>query len=206
MKKAFGVALLGSLMLSGVAEAAFYRVDYTGYTAADSSVVGTYDGYFTYTTDGLDLDKANSTPATPGGVDDLPGSGLATTLLFNYHIPEISGSFDNANAGVGSLIFSDGTLVNWFLGGIESGIGGVVMAGPDQGILDMGLCANCTNFSGILSVPGYESFSLSFPSWQATEISAVPLPGAVWAFGAGLLGLIGLKRRRKARLNEAAIA
>jgi len=29
-------------------------------------------------------------------------------------------------------------------------------------------------------------------------INAVPLPAAVWLFGSGLLGLVGLARRRKA--------
>jgi len=31
----------------------------------------------------------------------------------------------------------------------------------------------------------------------AVEVSAVPLPGAVWLFGSGLIGLIGISRRRK---------
>jgi hypothetical protein len=30
------------------------------------------------------------------------------------------------------------------------------------------------------------------------EISQVPLPAAVWLFGSGLLGLVGIARRKKA--------
>jgi hypothetical protein len=30
------------------------------------------------------------------------------------------------------------------------------------------------------------------------QVTAVPVPGAAWLFGAGLLGLMGLKRRRRA--------
>lgn len=33
-------------------------------------------------------------------------------------------------------------------------------------------------------------------SWQAAEVSAVPVPAAVWLFGSGLLGLVGIARRK----------
>lgn len=40
------------------------------------------------------------------------------------------------------------------------------------------------------------------PSWQGSivsgSISAVPVPAAVWLFGSGLMGLVGVARRRKA--------
>jgi hypothetical protein len=32
----------------------------------------------------------------------------------------------------------------------------------------------------------------------AANASAVPLPAAVWLFGSGLMGLVGVSRRRKA--------
>jgi hypothetical protein len=31
-----------------------------------------------------------------------------------------------------------------------------------------------------------------------TEMPEIPIPAAVWLFGSGLLGLIGIARRRKA--------
>jgi len=35
-------------------------------------------------------------------------------------------------------------------------------------------------------------------SWSSSTVSAVPVPAAVWLFGSGLLGLIGIARRKKA--------
>ena len=43
---------------------------------------------------------------------------------------------------------------------------------------------------------GYNKYHLSF-AWAVSpgQVSAVPVPGAVWLMGTGLLGLLGLKRR-----------
>jgi pimeloyl-ACP methyl ester carboxylesterase len=41
------------------------------------------------------------------------------------------------------------------------------------------------------------AWSVIDPWIQEVTISAVPLPGAVWLFGSGLLGLIGISRRKK---------
>ena len=46
-----------------------------------------------------------------------------------------------------------------------------------------------------------ESFALDFNTLMATNlfsIKVVPVPAAVWLFGSGLLGLIGIARRKKA--------
>ena len=32
---------------------------------------------------------------------------------------------------------------------------------------------------------------------QSGDVSAVPIPGAVWLFGSGLIGLLGLARRKR---------
>ena len=55
-------------------------------------------------------------------------------------------------------------------------------------------------------VPGYPMASGPFPGWNATfggtvtvtSVSAVPVPAAVWLFGSGLLGLVGVARRKRA--------
>ena len=40
-------------------------------------------------------------------------------------------------------------------------------------------------------------FPTQTPTFQGT-VSAVPVPAAVWLFGSGLLGLVGVARRKKA--------
>ncbi len=50
---------------------------------------------------------------------------------------------------------------------------------------------------------GYQVNSYKFGSYyawavQSGDVSAVPVPAAVWLFGSGLLGLIGMSRRKKA--------
>jgi hypothetical protein len=43
--------------------------------------------------------------------------------------------------------------------------------------------------------PGFNAH-FDITSLHVTSISAVPVPAAVWLFGSGLLGLIGVARRR----------
>lgn len=201
MKKLFGLALLGSLIMAGTANAALYRVDFSG-TVGD----GTYDGYFTYDTAGLNLNGSNAVDLTIGGADDLPGSGFETSLIFNYSFTGGSGNFTDANAGVGGLGFSSGELNSWFVGADANGIRQVTYGDPLATQDDLGLCSDCIDHAGWLFLVGDGRHALSFPTWEVAEISAVPLPGAVWAFGAGLLGLLGLKRRRKMKMLQTATA
>jgi hypothetical protein len=42
--------------------------------------------------------------------------------------------------------------------------------------------------------PGTDRYSVL--DLDRAEISAVPLPGALWLLGSGMLGLVGLRRRR----------
>jgi len=51
-------------------------------------------------------------------------------------------------------------------------------------------------FTQSSSFSGLGDPSLAFNDVQSFYISAVPLPGAVWLFGSGLVGVIGLRRRQ----------
>ncbi len=91
---------------------------------------------------------------------------------------------------------------NSFLTGIGSSIQMVGRAGS-------GTAANAETINGIfgdLTVGtssyfsgGTSAYEATFGTVVATEsIGAVPVPAAVWLFGSGLLGLVGVARRKKA--------
>jgi len=58
-------------------------------------------------------------------------------------------------------------------------------------------------FSSNINTQIYHSDGISFPiitstdDWIVTEISSVPIPGAIWLFGTALVGLVGFSKRRK---------
>ncbi len=63
--------------------------------------------------------------------------------------------------------------------GVDDGIGGVGMTSP-----------SFNNFNG-----NFDILSVHFDSYVTAP--AVPVPAAVWLFGSGLLGLVGIARRKK---------
>ncbi len=50
-----------------------------------------------------------------------------------------------------------------------------------------------------MTTPPFEGFNANFDftSINATNVSEVPVPAAVWLFGSGLMGLVGVARRRR---------
>lgn len=67
--------------------------------------------------------------------------------------------------------------------------------------LDFGLRQICQGECSFLVAPlerSYGEVQFKPGGWSVTETSAVPVPAAVWLFGSGLLGLVGVARRKKA--------
>ena len=46
-------------------------------------------------------------------------------------------------------------------------------------------------------IPGYADGYVNLEPQFAVSVAAVPIPASVWLFGSGLLGLIGIARRRR---------
>ena len=62
-------------------------------------------------------------------------------------------------------------------------------------------CVGIMDGDACTGVSGYAMQIGPFPDQNPTfngTVSAVPVPAAVWLFGSGLLGLVGVARRRKA--------
>ena len=180
MKELLGLAMLGCLMLSSAANAAVYSVNFNTTVGDDA-----YAGYFTYDTAGLDLNGENFNN----------GNGLELSLIVKYAENGVAGSFDDTTAGVSLLEFDSGTLVDWAIGGNANGPNTFDSrtVGQADAVLDFVIRSGYDSRFSFGEQLGYPSVE----NWSAQQVSAVPLPGAVWAFGAGLLGLLGLKRRRR---------
>jgi len=65
--------------------------------------------------------------------------------------------------------------------------------------LDANTDINAWAFNMGTGIQGYSKMDKSFYAWavQSGDISAVPVPAAVWLFGSGLIGLAGIARRKK---------
>jgi hypothetical protein len=79
-----------------------------------------------------------------------------------------------------------------------------IVGAPD--LSAVGVPAQLFGFTGSATTGALTSYILGSATWAAdgsltitgNGTSAVPLPAAVWLFGSGLMGLVGVSRRRKA--------
>lgn len=165
------------------AKAAIIQVLFSG----DTSDGGTYIGYFTYDDSLFGANSFNST-SVPGYEINL-GLSIINSAAAN--------GYDQDTSSVSALNFSGGVLTSWRMGGDRSGPGGFsINELPDFYI------------NTALIDPGYgyaqntlNSDQVRFTSldYSVTNISVVPLPAAFWAFGAGLMLVTGLYRRKGGR-------
>lgn len=76
-----------------------------------------------------------------------------------------------------------------------TGLGGSYLITPYSTSFGYGIWGD-TMAVGIVNFAPANNYDTSgFSTWTP---SAVPVPGAVWLFGSGLIGLVGLARRKKA--------
>lgn len=93
-------------------------------------------------------------------------------------------SFDQS-AGFGSYLME-----------FDVDMASLLSEGPG-GLVSLGYSASIVNsMLGLGDIRYYAADTMG--SLVVSEVSAVPVPAAVWLFGSGLIGLIGVARRRKA--------
>jgi len=138
-----------------------------------------------------------------------PGAGAFTDqVTFSITGPS---TFTIANATNTFATPSD-QILNWqasiwdSVDGIVGNAGDVLLFGPQGGGACVGV-PNCQTVggSGFLNGPSlfYAQFTgigsgTSGYSGNISTVAAVPVPGAVWLFGSGIIGLGMLARRRRA--------
>lgn len=199
MKKTAIAAALSIAMGAGAAQAAtmtsatFTMYDSTGGTVGtDTTVTGSIGGGT--------FSVASTTPFF--GTNWTAHSGT-TFGPGTYTIDTIEGGvYEGVEVGAGQV--GGHVLFNW---GSTTDIDVVMVwdvacsGGSCTYTSTDGVATNPANPDGIR---GYGMIDGPFPDFNANfdftvpETSAVPVPAAVWLFGSGLLGLVGVARRRKA--------
>ena len=76
----------------------------------------------------------------------------------------------------------------------------LVPVSPTTIVCSTSSCSDSSTYTldGAFHVNGLGSTTLSYTLHLEGTVSNIPLPPAVWLFGSGLLGLIGISRRKKA--------
>lgn len=188
-----GVAQAAPVAVTGV----FTMYDGSGgVVGVDSTVTGFYDQA------AMTFGVSSTTPffgqqwTASGGTLYAPGSYTTSTTDAGAGVdgPDVTWTVPTGMAG-GNIKFAWGTTT-----GID-----VFMVWDSSGTsLDVAGCstgAGCTpttnGIRGFGMVDGpFQGFSANFD--LSPSPAPVPLPAAVWLFGSGLLGLVGIARRRKA--------
>lgn len=126
----------------------------------------------------------------PGEATDRLHLGRDFTITFDKNIKSILFAFQD-NEGVADGGFDFGIVPDEISGSGISLDGSIIRIGGSGGwALFTGL--NTSSFTDNNMLPDGNDIS-----WYVLETAAVPIPGAVWLFGTGLIGLIGMARRKK---------
>jgi hypothetical protein len=200
-KLAIGCTILGSSLFSNLANAA----------STPLAISFTADA-FSHTPTFPNLPEMPPTDPVSGAfsfvLDDggLTGVGWETKFFSPVAVTPftIDGAEHNAaNTGV-QVDFFNGFAAQLLFGGLVGGIGYF----PEQGVNDFSLMLLQFDPADPYENFSYEQMRYStenFPNVDyfesltgVAQVSTIPVPPAVWLFGSGLLGMIGIARRKKA--------
>ena len=151
-----------------------------------------------------------SSSASVVTTSDLIDVSAATTLGFARSQFERAADF-NALSGSGVLTLSVDVEVQGEVQGAGSEADATIVFGHGTATAWTGSLASIelrgSSGDGIESLPTTLSFSVPmtqgdvvamFAEGEIDVVSPIPIPAAAWLFGSGLLGLIGIARRKKA--------
>jgi hypothetical protein len=161
-------------------------------------------------------DPSNRVPGAAIAVFDTPSSittgNSKAASLTNGNVGTIGGGFEGdlqtqvGTYTAGGTVYALGDVNVSVWGEAQGNTGGstnLYGQGLDQGGLGLGTgTANLYGLTGNNNAGKEQSYllgnNLSLSSTGTLSVGTVPLPAAVWLFGSGLLGLIGVGRRKAA--------
>ena len=109
------------------------------------------------------------------------------------NLSALAGTYTFADSG--ATVLNDATVLNGYL------LGGVYMASTVNDVpVSLATAFGGVDSSGqwLLNIQDAEGFDEGVLGSWTLDITPVPVPAAVWLFGSGLLGLVGIARRKKA--------
>ena len=179
------VAVFFQVGITNISSAAVYSYDFTAVVTNGTYAGETGAGSFTY-----------DTAFYSAGEPIWAGSGgLSVTLnLFGQSFTH-ENDVDYIIMGSPTVQFVDSATLDQPIKldfAVSEGCYSGMICDPDRVITSI-------DREGVL---GFEGKPLTFNAatnsyyWDVTVFEAVPLPAAVWLFGSGLIGLIGLARRK----------
>jgi len=141
------------------------------------------------------------------------GNTITATASFDDSLLALNTSIDFANPNISMLITVGNTVytdADEFFGGARLDLGDgffndeIAFSYNSQTFWFEGL-----RFSEVFGVENFDSSSLccdfsgddfdgTWDTVSVSSVSAVPVPAAAWLFGSGLLGLVGIARRKAA--------
>ena len=126
-------------------------------------------------------------PAVISGI--TPG----TAGSFTVHMPVLNVQWANGSYIIGGDDGA-GTACSATTG---CGGAGVTFMGTTDGVGNFTLSARATMTANEVTVGGFTGNHVEFALRGSYSTSAVPVPAAAWLFGSGLMGMVGVARRRR---------
>ncbi len=194
MKIIMGLMGIASLLTASLASAATVQFTPASLANANGTPVG---DTFSLTVEGLNFDPLD--PTVGGGFTLTWDPNIVTLVLpisfaTIWDIPGVNGDPATGSIDVSVSTFGAPKSGNFTIADFTFS---AAAAGSTPATLDFGLVQD--NWVG----SDYSTPLASQPTFTSATITvgAVPVPPAVWLFGSGLLGLVGVARRRQARAD-----
>jgi hypothetical protein len=165
------------------------------FTITESYIIDSVEGWFSATADGTVTASIFTNSGGSGSMSGPGGDIPKDELYFTQFLLDSPSAGNNAWDGAYDLSWALDPGTYWLVFEVRDG----------DSLISAGMPNNAPNpldkyvyiYEGEGGTAGWGEPGPAATDW-GMRISAVPVPAAVWLFGSGLIGLIGIARRKKA--------